>query len=161
MDQIMKDTRDIIFPGMTHWQHPNFFSYFASDSNSAAVVSELFSKTFSNPGFDWKSAPATTELETVISDWCVKACGFDAKFLFANGGGGTIVNTISEGVFINVHSAKKRKMEELGMKPTDPQTLKFVGYFTEFAHSCFHSAFRHNFVYEERMIPADYNTETK
>ena len=29
-DAILKDTRDIIFPGSTHWQHPNFFSYFPS-----------------------------------------------------------------------------------------------------------------------------------
>jgi aromatic-L-amino-acid decarboxylase len=39
--------------------------------------------------------------------------------------------------------------------------LKFVAYYTEFAHSCFHDAFEKNFVYEERKIPADYNKETK
>lgn len=121
----------------------------------------MYSKAFQNPGFDWKCSPAMTELETVVSDWVVKACGFDDKFLFSGNGGGTIINTISEGVFVNVHSAKNRKMKELGMKPTDPQTLKFVAYYTEFAHSCYHSAFEMNYVYEERMIPADYNRETK
>jgi len=120
MDEILKDTREIIFPNMTQWEHPNFFSYFPMNSCSEGIVSEIFSKSFANPGFDWKCAPATTELETVVSDWCVKACGFDDKFLFSSNGGGMIINTISEGVFVNVHSAKKRKMKELGLKPTDP-----------------------------------------
>ena len=120
MEDIMKDTREIIFPGLAHWEHPNFFSYFPSQSVNEGILSEIFSKAFNSPGFDWKCSPAVTELETVVSDWVVRACGFDDKFLFSNKGGGIIINTISEAVFVNVHSAKMRKMKELGLKPTDP-----------------------------------------
>ena len=28
MDTIFNDFKDIILPGITHWQHPRFFSYF-------------------------------------------------------------------------------------------------------------------------------------
>jgi glutamate/tyrosine decarboxylase-like PLP-dependent enzyme len=39
--------------------------------------------------------------------------------------------------------------------------LKLVGYFTEFAHSCYHTAFDLNFVLEERMIKSHYDKKTK
>jgi len=84
MEEILKDTKEIIFKNLTHWSHPNFFSYFPSNTSHPGVISELFSKTFHNPGFDWKCGPANTELETIISDWTVKATGLDEKFLFKN-----------------------------------------------------------------------------
>ena len=105
---------------MTHWGHPSFFSYFPSNTCSNAVISELFKTAFHNPGFDWKCSPANTELETMVCDWVVKAIGLDDKFLFTKSGGGSIINTISEGIWVMVHSAKKRKMNDLKMKPNDP-----------------------------------------
>ena len=27
-DDVMRDVRDVILPGLTHWQHPSFFGYF-------------------------------------------------------------------------------------------------------------------------------------
>ncbi len=152
MKTILEDTRNIIFPNLTHWGHPYFFSYFPSNTCDAAIIAEIFRTAFHNPGFDWKCSRANTELETVVSDWVVKALDLPKKFLFSESGGGIIINTISEGVWVMVHSAKKRKFVELGLKPTDPKTLKFVGYYTEFAHNCYHTAFERNFVHEERMI---------
>jgi len=161
MEEILKDTKEIIFKNLTHWSHPNFFSYFPSNTTHPGVISELFSKTFNSPGFDWKCGPANTELETIISDWTVKATGLDEKFLFKNGGGGIINNTISESLFTVVHTAKISKIKELGIKLNDPKTLKFVGYYTEIGHICIHKALYLNYVFEERIIKANYDKDNK
>jgi len=32
-DLIMQDFKEIIVPGMTHWQHPAFFAYFPTNNS--------------------------------------------------------------------------------------------------------------------------------
>lgn len=51
--------------GITHWQSPNFFAYFPSNSSFPAMLGDMLSTAFSTVGFCWISSPATTELETV------------------------------------------------------------------------------------------------
>ena len=71
------------------------------------------------------------------------------------------MNTITESLFITVHTAKITKIKELNLKLNDPKTLKFVGYFTEIGHLCNHKALYLNYVFEERVIKAKYNKEEK
>lgn len=56
-----------------------------------------------------------------------------------NSGGGTIADTVSDAIFITIHTAKQRKMKELRIDCSNPQILKFVGYYSENAHN---SAFK-------------------
>ena len=37
MQEIFKDFQDIIIPGITHWQHPTFFSYFPSNASCFCI----------------------------------------------------------------------------------------------------------------------------
>ena len=41
--QMMADVDRVLMPGITHWQSPNFFAYFPSNSSPAAVLGELLS----------------------------------------------------------------------------------------------------------------------
>jgi hypothetical protein len=53
-----------------------------------------------------------------------------SKFLFKNLGGGIINPSASEGLFTVVHAAKTRKIRELKLKINDPETGKFVAYYS-------------------------------
>jgi len=66
---ILGDLDKIIMPGMTHWNHPNFFAYFATSGSAAGILGELASAAFNVNGMLWKSCPASTELEQVTLDW--------------------------------------------------------------------------------------------
>ncbi|HPI75065.1 MAG TPA: pyridoxal-dependent decarboxylase, partial [bacterium] len=66
---MMQDVERIILPGVTHWQSPNFFAFFPSNSSYPAVLGELLSAGLGVQGMLWASSPACTELETHVLDW--------------------------------------------------------------------------------------------
>jgi aromatic-L-amino-acid decarboxylase len=68
-------------------------------------------------------------------DWSAKALGLPDSFMLNNSGGGIINNSTTESVLVTVHAAKRKKMTELDIKEIDPRILKFVGYYSEFAHN--------------------------
>jgi len=37
-DSLMRDFNEIIMPGITHWQNPNFFAYFPSNTSPASIL---------------------------------------------------------------------------------------------------------------------------
>ena len=41
IETIMADFQDIIVPGMTHWQSPNFFAYFPANSSMPSLLAEM------------------------------------------------------------------------------------------------------------------------
>ena len=38
---MLQDLRDIIMPGITHWNHPGFFAYFANSASYPGILGEL------------------------------------------------------------------------------------------------------------------------
>jgi aromatic-L-amino-acid decarboxylase len=60
---LLRDLDDVILPGVTHWQHPRFFAYFASTGSEPGILAELLIATLNNVGILWRSSPALTELE--------------------------------------------------------------------------------------------------
>ena len=44
-DQIMEDFKEIIIPGMTHWQHPAFFAYFPANNSEPSILAEMLMST--------------------------------------------------------------------------------------------------------------------
>jgi len=88
---ITKDFQDLILPGITHWQHPQFLAYFPSNSTFESMIGELLASAVSNPGFSWICSPACTELEQVVLDWCAKMFGLDDGWLLSGKKGGGII----------------------------------------------------------------------
>ncbi len=41
ISDILGDLDKVIMPGMTHWNHPNFFAYFATSGSAAGIFGEL------------------------------------------------------------------------------------------------------------------------
>ena len=74
-DQIFSDLEQIILPGLSHWQHPNFFGYFPSNGELSSVLGDYLSTGLGVLGLSWQSSPALTELEEVVTDWMRQMLG--------------------------------------------------------------------------------------
>ena len=44
-EQIFSEFKQIVLPGMTHWQHPSFFAYFPANSSPPSVLAEMLTAT--------------------------------------------------------------------------------------------------------------------
>jgi aromatic-L-amino-acid decarboxylase len=68
-DRIFEDFERIILPGITHWNHPGFFAYFAITGSAPGVLAEFLSAALNVQAMLWRTSPAATELEEVTLAW--------------------------------------------------------------------------------------------
>jgi aromatic-L-amino-acid decarboxylase len=73
--EILRDLDAVLMPGITHWQHPRFFAYFASSAAEPGILAELLAATLNSIGILWRTAPASTELEGVVLAWVADLIG--------------------------------------------------------------------------------------
>jgi aromatic-L-amino-acid decarboxylase len=66
---VLRDLDDVLLPGVTHWQHPRYFAYFATTSSEPAILAEMLAATLNSVALLWRTAPASTELEGVVLGW--------------------------------------------------------------------------------------------
>ena len=64
---VLRDLDEILLPGVTHWQHPRFFAYFAVSPAEPGILAELLAATLNSVAILWRTAPASTELEVTCS----------------------------------------------------------------------------------------------
>lgn len=69
MDKIFNDFLNIILPGMTHWQHPNFLAYFPANTSYASILGEMITATLGAQCMIWDTSPAAAELEQRVTEW--------------------------------------------------------------------------------------------
>jgi aromatic-L-amino-acid decarboxylase len=69
MDSILRDFERIILPGITHWNHPRFHSYFSISASGPGILGEMLAATLNVQHMLWKASPAATELEQVTLSW--------------------------------------------------------------------------------------------
>ncbi|MFW6204275.1 MAG: pyridoxal-dependent decarboxylase, partial [Actinomycetota bacterium] len=62
-DAVLADVDEVILPGITHWQSPNFFAYFPANASGPSILGELLSAGLGVQGMLWSTSPACTELE--------------------------------------------------------------------------------------------------
>ena len=139
-DDILADIDRLIVPGITHWQSPNFFAYFPSNSSEPAVLGELLSAGLGVQGMIWATSPACTELETHVLDWLVDMIGLPDFFKSSSTGGGVIQDTASSSALCALLAARERvsKLEtnRIGIQGTS----KMVAYTSSQAHSSIEKA---------------------
>ena len=68
----------MIAPGLTHWNHPRFFAYFANTGSQPGVLAELLIAALNVNAMSWSSSPAATELEQLVLDWLAELLGLPA-----------------------------------------------------------------------------------
>ncbi|RDX98841.1 Tyrosine decarboxylase 1 [Mucuna pruriens] len=103
-----------ILPGVTHWQSPNFFAYFPSNSSIAGFLGEMLSAGLNIVGFSWITSPAATELETIVLDWLAKALQLPDDFNSSGKGGGVIQGTASEAILVVLLAARDKILRRVG-----------------------------------------------
>ena len=72
---VLRDLDEILLPGVTHWQHPRFFAYFAVSASEPGIAAELVAAALNSVAILWRTAPASTELELLVCDWVAQLLG--------------------------------------------------------------------------------------
>ena len=107
-DAILRDFEEIILPGITHWQSPNFFGFFPSNNSGPSILGELLSAGLGVQGMLWATSPACTELETHVLDWLVDLLGLPKGFQLDTAGGGVIQDSASSATLCAILAARER-----------------------------------------------------
>jgi aromatic-L-amino-acid decarboxylase len=101
LGEILADVERLIVPGLTHWNHPGFFAYFANSSTAPAILGEMLAAAFNANGMLWKTAPSATELEVVVLDWLRQMLGLPAGLF------GVIQDTASASTLVALAAARE------------------------------------------------------
>lgn len=107
-EAMLRDVEQIILPGITHWQSPNFYAFFPANASEPAILGELLSAGLGVQGMLWATSPACTELETHVLDWLVDMLGLPARFRSDTDGGGVIQDTASSATLCAIIAARER-----------------------------------------------------
>ncbi len=147
---IVADVDEIVMPGITHWQSPNFFAYFPANASPESVLGELLSAGLGVQGMLWATSPACTELETHMCDWMLDLLGLPDRFRSSGPGGGTILDSASSGALVAVLAARERAAGQWRMN-------ELVAYASEHAHSSALKAIKIAGLLPEqlRLVPTD------
>ena len=139
-EAIMRDVDEIVIPGITHWQSPNFFAYFPANVSGPAILGDLLSSGLGVQGMSWATSPACTEVETHVLDWLVDMLDLPAKFKSSGDGGGVIQDTASSAALAAIIAARERA-SSLATNASGVDR-RFVAYTSSQAHSSIEKAIR-------------------
>jgi aromatic-L-amino-acid decarboxylase len=139
MDTVLQDLDEIIMPGITHWQSPNFFAYFPCNNSGPGILGELLSAGLGVQGMLWATSPACTELETHMLDWTAELLGLPERFRSTGEGGGVIQDSASSAALCALLAARERVTG--GRSNLDGCDGTLVGYASDQAHSSIERAF--------------------
>jgi len=145
-DIAMKELREAVVPGMTHWASPNFFAFFPSTNSAAAIAGDLIASAMNTVGFTWQANPAATEMEVLALDWLAQLLRLPASFMNRTAagrgtGGGVILGTTSEAMLVTLVAAPDaalRRIESEGVSEL-PRLAVYAG---DQIHSTFFKACR-------------------
>ncbi|KAG8641853.1 tyrosine decarboxylase 2 isoform X2 [Manihot esculenta] len=136
LQNVLDDVRVKILPGVTHWQSPNYFAYYPSNSSVAGFLGEMLSAGINMIGFSWITSPAATELEMIVLDWLGKMLKLPEEFLSSGQGGGVIQGTASEAVLVVLLAARDKVLTRVGKD----SLKKLVVYGSDQTHSALQKA---------------------
>lgn len=77
---VLHDLDRVLYAGLTHWQSPRFFAYFATTGSAPGVLAELLAAGLNNVGILWRASPALQELEEVTLGWLAQMFGLPAEW---------------------------------------------------------------------------------
>jgi aromatic-L-amino-acid/L-tryptophan decarboxylase len=117
MEQIFNDFREIILPGITHWQNPNFFAYFPANGSLPSILGEMLTASLGAQCMMWETSPAAAELEERAMDWLKEMTGIPASW------SGVIQDTASTSTLAAILCARERafnfRINETGFSGLD------------------------------------------
>lgn len=130
LDEIFADVDRVIVPGLAHWAHPQFMSYFGCTTTSPGILAEMVLGALNVNAMTWRTSPAATELETLVLDWLRQWLGLPEKF------GGVVYDTASISTMHALATAREEaapQTRRLGLSGRDLPPLRI--YASDQAHS--------------------------
>ena len=76
---VLRDLDAVLMPGITHWQSPRYFAYFATTGAEPGILAELLIAGLNQVGILWRASPALQELEEVTLDWLRQLLGLPER----------------------------------------------------------------------------------
>jgi aromatic-L-amino-acid/L-tryptophan decarboxylase len=128
VDDILRDFRDVVVPGVTHWNHPDFYAYFSITGGGPGILGEMLAAALNTNAMLWRTGPAQTELEERTLDWLRQLMGLPEGFH------GTIQDTASISTLVAIAAAREAaglEVRETGMSGLPPMRV----YASEEVHS--------------------------
>jgi aromatic-L-amino-acid decarboxylase len=77
---VLRDLDTVLMPGITHWQSPRYFAYFANTGSEPGILAELLIAGLNQVGILWRASPALQELEELSLDWLRQLLGLPREF---------------------------------------------------------------------------------
>ena len=100
-DSIFSDFDKTILPGMTHWQHAQFFAYFPSGTSGPSVLAEMLASSMGAQCMIWLTSPAAEELEERMMEWLRDMLGLPSHFI------GVIQDSSSSSTLVSLLTARE------------------------------------------------------
>lgn len=143
---IFEDFEKIIVPGMTHWQHPNFFGYFPANNSEPSILAEMLVATLGAQCMSWLTSPAATELEERVLDWLRDAKGIDKSWK------GVIQDTASTATLSAILTAREKASQyQINQKGFEGNE-KFRVYSSSHVHSSIDKAVKIAGIGQENLV---------
>lgn len=115
LTEILHQATNVILPGITHWQHPNFHAYFPANSSVESVFAEMITAAIGAQCMIWNTSPAAAELEERMMEWMRDAMGLPSNWE------GVIQDTASTATLVAIISAREKvtnfSSNEDGVRP--------------------------------------------
>ncbi len=130
-EQVLQDFDRLLMPGITHWNHPGFFGYFAISASGPGVLAEFLSAALNAQAMLWRTSPAATELEEVALGWLRQLIGLPDAFE------GVIYDTASVSSLHALAAAREAaipKVRAMGLSGR-PEVSRVGVYCSDQAHS--------------------------
>jgi aromatic-L-amino-acid decarboxylase len=129
MEAMLADLDRVIVPGMTHWNHPAFFAYFATSGSAPGILGEMLSAAFNVNAMLWRTSPSATELEEVTLEWLRQLIGLPDEFK------GVIYDTASISTLCAIAAAREAAGLEVRERGLGATGAKLRMYASEHVHS--------------------------
>src|SRR6266404_2997395 len=130
LEEIFTDVDRVIVPGVAHWAHPQFISYFGCTTTNPGILAEMITGALNVNAMTWRTSPAATELETLVLDWLRQWLGLPNEF------SGVVYDTASISTMHALAAAREQaapNTRKLGLSGRD--LPKFRIYASDQAHS--------------------------
>jgi aromatic-L-amino-acid decarboxylase len=119
MDAILQDFEKLIVPGLTHWNHPKFHSYFSISASGPGILGEMLAATLNVQHMLWKASPSATELEQVTLGWLRQWWGLADEYF------GIIHDTASTASMHAILAARELAAPETRLSGQHPRLILY------------------------------------
>lgn len=79
-NDFLKDFNEIVIPGISHWQSPNFFAYFPANTSFPSILAEMLTAAIGSQCMIWETSPAAAEVEERMMEWLREMTGLPSYF---------------------------------------------------------------------------------